>query len=159
MSGHPGARAALRVGDRVRMDDRLHTVVGLSGTTVRLLDEAGAASLVLLPHLLASEGFERIDYHSELQVVRTSTVKEVAHQGRLLTLLNRREHGARRGLIISGERTTGRTTALRQLGRLHELRTRQRYPDTRRVPVVYVTAPPKGSPRKLASSPGSSACR
>lgn len=92
----------------------------------------------------------RIDYHSELQVVRTSTVREVAHQGRLLTLLNRREHGARRGLIISGERTTGKTTALRQLGRLHELRTRQRYPDTRRVPVVYVTAPPKGSPRKLA---------
>ncbi len=92
----------------------------------------------------------RIDYHSELQVVRTSTVKEVAHQGRLLTLLNRREHGARRGLIISGERTTGKTTALRQLGRLHELRVRQRYNDGQRIPVVYVTAPPKGSPRKLA---------
>lgn len=92
----------------------------------------------------------RIDYHSELQVVRTSTVNEVSHQGRLLTLLNRREHGARRGLIISGERTTGKTTALRQLGRLHDLRTRQRYPGSRRVPVVYVTAPPKGSPRKLA---------
>ncbi|MEU8584618.1 ATP-binding protein [Streptomyces abikoensis] len=92
----------------------------------------------------------RIDYHSELQVVRTSTVKEVAHQGRLLTLLNRREEGARRGMIISGERTTGKTTALKQLGRLHELRVRQRYPDSRRIPVVYVTAPPKGSPRKLA---------
>ncbi|MEU3629688.1 MULTISPECIES: Mu transposase C-terminal domain-containing protein [Streptomyces] len=44
----------------MRLDDRLHTVVGLSGTTVRLLDEAGSASLVLLPHLLASEGFELI---------------------------------------------------------------------------------------------------
>ncbi len=92
----------------------------------------------------------RINYHSELQVVRTSTVKAVAHQGRLLTLLNRREEGARRGLIISGLRTTGKTTALKQLGRLHELRVRQRYPDGRRIPVVYVTAPPKGSPRKLA---------
>ncbi|MDN3245500.1 ATP-binding protein [Streptomyces sp. ZSW22] len=92
----------------------------------------------------------RIDYHSELQVVRTSTVKEVAHQGRLLTLLNRREHGARRGLIISGDRTTGKTTALRQLGRLHELRVRQRSGEGQRIPVVYVTAPPKGSPRKLA---------
>ncbi len=92
----------------------------------------------------------RIDYHSELQVVRTSTVQEVAHQGQLLTLLNRREHGARRGLIVSGERTTGKTTALRQLGRLHELRIRQRNPRGRRIPVVYVTAPPKGSPRKLA---------
>ncbi|RDG35043.1 ATP-binding protein [Streptomyces corynorhini] len=92
----------------------------------------------------------RIDHHSELQVVRTSTVREVAHQGRLLTLLNRREEGARRGLIISGERTTGKTTALKQLGRLHELRVRQRYPGGRRIPVVYVTAPPKGSARKLA---------
>ena len=68
----------------------------------------------------------RIAYHSELQVVRTSTVKEIAHQGRLLTLLNQREHGARRGLIVSGEWTTGKTTALKQLARLHELRVRQR---------------------------------
>lgn len=51
-------RAALRVGDQVRLDERLHTVVGLSGTLVRLADEAGRASLVLLPHLLAAEGFE-----------------------------------------------------------------------------------------------------
>ncbi|CAL9491051.1 hypothetical protein SUDANB6_03247 [Streptomyces sp. enrichment culture] len=92
----------------------------------------------------------RIAYHSELQVVRTSTVKDIAHQGRLLTLLNQREHGARRGLIVSGEWTTGKTTALKQLGRLHELRVRQRYPGSDRIPVVYITAPPKGSPRKLA---------
>ncbi|MFD4753643.1 ATP-binding protein [Streptomyces sp. NPDC058426] len=85
-----------------------------------------------------------------LQVVRTSTVKDIAHQGRLLTLLNQREHGARRGLIVSGEWTTGKTTALKQLGRLHELRVRQRYPGSDRIPVVYITAPPKGSPRKLA---------
>lgn len=92
----------------------------------------------------------RIAYHSELQVVRTATVKEIAHQGRLLTLLNQREHGARRGMIVSGEWTTGKTTALKQLGRLHELRIRQRYPGSTRIPVVYITAPPKGSPRKLA---------
>ncbi|MCX5056101.1 MULTISPECIES: ATP-binding protein [unclassified Streptomyces] len=92
----------------------------------------------------------RIAYHSELQVVRTSTVKEIAHQGRLLTLLNQREHGARRGMIVSGEWTTGKTTALKQLGRTHELRVRQRYPGGDRIPVVYITAPPKGSPRKLA---------
>lgn len=50
----------MRVGDRVCLEDRLHTVVGLSGTTVRLLDEVGSASLALLSHLLASEGFELI---------------------------------------------------------------------------------------------------
>ncbi|MGW5433603.1 ATP-binding protein [Streptomyces sp. NPDC004059] len=92
----------------------------------------------------------RIAYYSELQVVRTSTVKDIAHQGRLLTLLNQREHGARRGLIVSGEWTSVKTTALKQLGRLHELRVRQRSPGSDRIPVVYITALPKGSPRKLA---------
>jgi hypothetical protein len=37
-----------------------------------------------------------------------------------------------------------------QLGRTHELMVRDRYPGTGRIPVVYVTTPPKGSPRKLA---------
>lgn len=82
--------------------------------------------------------------------MRTSKVKEISHEGRLLTLLNQREHGARRGMIVSGDWTTGKTTALKQLGRTHELRVRQRYPGSDRIPVVYITAPPKGSPRKLA---------
>ena len=92
----------------------------------------------------------RINYHSELVVVATSTVREVARQGRLLTMLNRREISARRGLIVSGLQTTGKSTALKQLGRTHELMVRERYPVTDRIPVVYVTTPPKGSPRKLA---------
>jgi Bacterial TniB protein len=92
----------------------------------------------------------RISYHSELVVVATSTLREVAQQGRLLTLLNRREISARRGLIVSGAWATGKTTALKQLGRTHELMVRKRYPGSDRIPVVYVTTPPKGSPRKLA---------
>lgn len=94
----------------------------------------------------------RISYHSEMIIVATSAVREITRQGRLLTLLNRRETGARRGLIISGQQTTGKTTALKQLGRTHELMTRERYPSRSgdRIPVVYVTTPPKGSPRKLA---------
>jgi hypothetical protein len=94
----------------------------------------------------------RLNYHSEMIIVATSTIREVARQGRLLTLLNRREISARRGLIVSGQQTTGKTTALKQLGRTHELMVRQRYPArlADRIPVVYVTTPPKGSPRKLA---------
>jgi len=92
----------------------------------------------------------RINYHSEMVVVATSTVREVARQGRLLTLLNRREISARRGLIVSGLQTTGKSTALKQLGRTHELAVRERHPGGDRIPVVYVTTPPKGSPRKLA---------
>ena len=85
-------------------------------------------------------------------IVATTAVREVARQGRLLTLLNRREISARRGLIVSGQQTTGKTTALKQLGRTHELMVRERYPARGgdRIPVVYVTTPPKGSPRKLA---------
>ena len=92
----------------------------------------------------------RVNYHSELVVVATSTVREVARQGRLLALLNRREISARRGLIVSGLPATGKSTALKQLGRTHELMVRDRYPGAGRIPVVYVTTPPKGSPRKLA---------
>lgn len=83
-------------------------------------------------------------------IVATSAVREVARQGRLLTLLNRREISARCGLIVSGQQTTGKTTALKQLGRTHELMVRERYAGSDRIPVVYVTTPPKGSPRKLA---------
>ena len=93
----------------------------------------------------------RITYHSELMVVATSAVQAINRQGRLLTMVNRREIGARRGLIVSGPRTTGKSTALKQLGRAHELMIRARYPGTERIPVVYVTTPPKGSPRKLAA--------
>ena len=50
----------LRVGARVRFDGAAQTVVGLSGTLVRLAGQDGAASVVQLAHLLASEGFEVI---------------------------------------------------------------------------------------------------
>ncbi|MEV0134551.1 ATP-binding protein [Dactylosporangium sp. NPDC050688] len=94
---------------------------------------------------------ERIRYHSELVVVATSTVREVMRQGRLLTMLNQREISARRGLIVSGAWATGKSTAIKQLGRTHELLVRRRHPGEERIPVVYVTTPPKGSPRKLAA--------
>jgi hypothetical protein len=93
----------------------------------------------------------RITYHSEMIVVATSLLRQVARQGRLLTMLNRREISARRMMIVSGLQTTGKTTALKQLGRTHELLLRKRHPGrfNDRIPVVYVTTPPKGSPRML----------
>ena len=93
----------------------------------------------------------RISYHSELVVVATSTVAEITRQGRLLTLLNRREIGARRGLIVSGPSATGKSTALKQLGRTHELMVRERYPGHATGSRSSTSPrPPKGSPRKLA---------
>jgi Bacterial TniB protein len=95
----------------------------------------------------------RVSYHSEMVIVATSLVRDVARQGRLLTLLNRRETSARRMMILTGLQTTGKTTALKQLGRMHELRLREKLPGrtSDRIPVVYVSTPPKGSPRKLAA--------
>jgi hypothetical protein len=43
---------------------------------------------------------------------------------------------------------TGKSTAIKQLGRAYELLVRNRYPGADRIPVVHVTAPPKGSPKK-----------
>ncbi|WP_310728261.1 ATP-binding protein [Streptomyces sp. N2A] len=93
----------------------------------------------------------RVNYHSELIIVETPTIRDVLHQGRLLTLVNRREISARRGLIVSGLWATGKSTAIKQLGRAHELRVRERFPEHDRIPVVYISAPPGGSPRKLAT--------
>ena len=61
MSGG-GPRGVLRVGDRVRFEERVFTVAGLEGTMVRLLDDRGGALLVLFSYLLASGGFELLGY-------------------------------------------------------------------------------------------------
>jgi hypothetical protein len=61
MAEHERPKGVLRVGDRVRFEDRVHTVVGLSGTTVRLIDEHNTASMVMFAHLMASDGFELLD--------------------------------------------------------------------------------------------------
>jgi putative transposase len=53
-----GTGAALWVGDRIRFDGQLHTVVGLSGTIVRLADADGQTWVIHLPHLLADPTFE-----------------------------------------------------------------------------------------------------
>jgi hypothetical protein len=96
----------------------------------------------------------RLDYHSRLIVVATPTVKQVHATGRRLVLLKRHQISARRGLIISGTAGTGKTTAVTQLGRNHELLLRHRIgPQAAagRMPVVYVTVPPAATPKMLAA--------
>ena len=94
----------------------------------------------------------RLDYHTRLSVVATSTIKQVVHAGRRLTLLNRHAISARRGLILSGAAATGKTTAITQFGKTHEVIDQQRHPhDTGRIPVLYVTVPPAATARMLAA--------
>ena len=45
----------------------------------------------------------RIAHHAELVVVTTSAIAEITSEGQMLVLMNQREIGARRGLIVSGD--------------------------------------------------------
>src|SRR6266487_4634386 len=93
---------------------------------------------------------ERLDYHTRLGVVATSTLRKVVTTGRRLTLLNRHAVSARCGLILSGAAGTGKTTAITQLGKTHEATDRARHPGRERIPVIYMTVPPAATPRMLA---------
>lgn len=96
---------------------------------------------------------DRTDYHSRLVTVATPTVRQVFAAGRRLVLLNRHQVSARRGLIVTGAAGTGKTTAVTQLGRNHELLLRHRLGQQAmagRMPVVYVTVPPAATPKMLA---------
>ena len=94
----------------------------------------------------------RLDHHARLRVVATSAVRHAVTCGRRLVLLNRHAVSARRGLILSGPAGTGKTIAITQLGRAHELLDRARHPGRAdRIPVVYITVPPAATPRMIAA--------
>lgn len=95
---------------------------------------------------------DRLDHHSRLLVVATSTVRHTVTSGRRLVLLNRQAISARRGLIVSGPAGTGKTIAITQLGLAHELQDRARHLDSPdRIPVIYITVPPAATPRMIAA--------
>jgi Bacterial TniB protein len=107
--------------------------------------------LKLTPGRRAAYDEVRREYHAELPLVHTPTIRQMLATGRLLVQLNRRQISARRGLILSGASGTGKTTALTQLGRTHERAVRKRHPDSRyRLPVAYVTVPPAATAKMLA---------
>jgi Bacterial TniB protein len=98
-----------------------------------------------------TEDERRRDYHADLPLVNTPTIQKMIGAGRLLVQLNRHQISARRGAILSGMSGTGKTTALTQLGRAHEIATRKRHPgQADRLPVIYVTVPPAATARMLA---------
>jgi hypothetical protein len=118
-------------------------------------DPPALLSEIVLAGLSAEQriGYDeaRIDYHADLPLVNTPVIRQVVSTSRLLIQLNRNQVSARRGAIISGASGTGKTTALSQLGRAHELAARRRHPtDRHRLPVVYITVPPAATPRMVA---------
>ncbi len=142
-------------GDEVGPDDALTTKEGWRRFVDRQSHPPELLSDAALAGLTGREraGYDdaRRDYHCDLPLVSTPTIRQVVSTSRLLIQLNRRQVSARRGVIISGASGTGKTTALTQLGRTHERHIRRRYPGDRyRLPVLYVTVPPAATPRMLA---------
>lgn len=97
---------------------------------------------------------ERLDYHSRFVILSTPTMAKASLTLRRLMILNRRHNGtARRGLLISGPPTTGKTTTLQQLGRTFHLadRTRRATPEEDHLPVVFLSVPPASTAKMLVS--------
>ncbi|MFF6790596.1 AAA family ATPase [Streptomyces filamentosus] len=87
----------------------------------------------------------RIEYHAGLPL-HTPEVEDTIRRGEELALLNERSPGTRRGLVVSGESGTGKTTALLALGRSYTARARLPAGSTR-LPAVYVRVAPATTPR------------
>jgi hypothetical protein len=60
--------SVVRLGDRVHYNNADRTVVGLEGTAVRLVTDAGAVCVVTLPFLIASAGFYLIEEGSRRRI-------------------------------------------------------------------------------------------
>lgn len=96
---------------------------------------------------------ERLDYHSRFVILSTPTMAKISLTLRRLMILNRQHNGtARRGLLISGPPTTGKTTTLQQLGRTFHLADQaRRIGSDQRLPVVFLSVPPAATPKMLVS--------
>jgi hypothetical protein len=103
------------------------------------------------PDQQAEHTRQRIGYHTELLALHTPELRKIVTTGRGLLLLNQRQHGARRGLLVTGDPTTGKSTAITQLGRAVEVAYRRQRPcSDDAAPVVYLTMPPQATPKSLS---------
>jgi hypothetical protein len=94
---------------------------------------------------------ERIAYHAQLMALETPELRKILTTGRTLLMLNQRQYGARTGLLVTGEPTTGKSTAITELGRAVELAYRRSRPYREdAAPVVYLTMPPQATPKSLS---------
>jgi hypothetical protein len=107
---------------------------------------------------------QRAAYHSALVIVRTERMKQVHHIiARRMAVNARQPAGARRGIVIDGPPTIGKSTLVKTFGFdfEHELRVAypQRFRDRRVVdgriadyiPVVYLSIPSQATPKDLSA--------
>ncbi|MFG3268647.1 TniB family NTP-binding protein [Streptomyces bobili] len=95
---------------------------------------------------------ERLAYHSQFVTVRTPAIENLSRSVRTLMILGRHQQvTARPSLIVTGPATTGKTTALLEVGRTcHLAHTRRAAPGDDSVPVAYVLVPPGATAKTLA---------
>lgn len=95
---------------------------------------------------------ERLAYHSQFVTVRTPAIENLSRSVRTLMILGRHQSvTARPSLIVTGPATTGKTTALLEVGRTcHLAHTRRAQPGDDSVPVAYVLVPPGATAKTLA---------
>ncbi len=93
---------------------------------------------------------DRLDYQSATITIRTDLLDRLTKEMRLLLIANRRQVGAKQGLIVSGPPTTGKTTAILAAGAAVEHLVRQRYPGHDDAPVAFISLPPQATPKSIA---------
>ncbi len=95
---------------------------------------------------------ERLAYHSQFVTVRTPAIESLSRSVRTLMILGRSQRvTARPSLIVTGPATTGKTTALLEVGRTcHLAHIRRAAPGDTSVPVAYVLVPPGATAKTLA---------
>lgn len=112
----------------------------------------GRQAAALTPDERDAHDEARIAHHARLIVVATPAVDQIVKTGRRLVVLNAGTDTARRSLIVTGDSGTGKSTAIKQLGKHHEVLARRRRAFRGSfLPVVYVTVPPAATPKVLAA--------
>ena len=96
---------------------------------------------------------QRLAYHSRFVTVRAPAIVKTSLEVRTLMAVGRYQQAtARPGLILTGPPTTGKTTALLEVGRTCHLAEAARTgPVPGQVPVVYLLVPPGASAKTLAA--------
>jgi hypothetical protein len=124
--------------------------IGQQPSRVELLPAARLAALS--PAQRDAYDDARLAHHARLIVVATPTVDQIVKTGRRLAVLNGGTDTARRGLVVTGDSGTGKSTAIKQLGKHHELLARRRRTGhSPFLPVVYITVPPAATPKVMAA--------
>ncbi|GAA1898878.1 ATP-binding protein [Streptomyces sodiiphilus] len=107
----------------------------------------------------------RDDYHSALIIVRTPTMDKIHHQVRRRMRVNARQAaGARRGIVLDGPATIGKSTLVKMLAYDYEHELREAYPErfseqyivedhiVDYTPVVYLSIGSQATPKDLSTA-------